>query len=250
MTVLEVLAVIGAGLAAGTINTVVGSGTLVTFPALLAVGLPPVTANVTNTVGLVPGSISGAVGYRRELAGQRRRLLILGTASVVGGILGGLLLLALPPAAFEVAVPILIALACVLVVLQPWLVSRLGSRRGRTAHGGLPVLVGVTASGMYGGYFGAAQGVLLIALLGIFLDEPLQRINAIKNVLAGLVNGAAAVLFILVADVRWPYAALIALGAVAGGQLGALVGRRMPPALLRGLVVTVGIVAIWRLLGT
>ena len=250
MTVLEVLAVIGAGLAAGTINTVVGSGTLVTFPALLAVGLPPVTANVTNTVGLVPGSISGAVGYRRELAGQRRRLLILGTASVVGGILGGLLLLALPPAAFEVAVPILIALACVLVVLQPWLVSRLGSRRGRTAHGGLPVLVGVTASGMYGGYFGAAQGVLLIALLGIFLDEPLQRINAIKNVLAGLVNGAAAVLFILVADVRWPYAALIALGAVAGGQLGALVGRRMPPPLLRGLVVTVGIVAIWRLLGT
>ena len=247
MTPLDATAVIAAGMAAGTINTVVGSGTLVTFPTLLAVGLPPVAANVTNTVGLVPGSLSGAVGYRRELAGQRRRLVLLGAGSVAGGLAGGVLLLVLPSAAFDVIVPVLIGLACALVVVQPWLVKRLASRQRSDAHGGPALLGGIAAAGVYGGYFGAAQGVFLVALMGIFLDEPLQRINAIKNVLAGLVNATAAVLFIGGAEVRWSYAVLVARGAFAGGVVGARIGRRLPPAFLRALIVAVGIVAIVRL---
>jgi uncharacterized membrane protein YfcA len=239
--------VVAAGCAAGTINAVVGSGTLITFPTLLAIGLPPVTANVTNTVGLVPGSFSGVHGYRRELVGQRRRLTILGAASVAGGLTGGLLLLSLPAEAFQVIVPVLIVLACFLVVLQPWLAQRFVRPRAHLAHGGPGLVTGVFGSGVYGGYFGAAQGVLLIALLGLFLDEGMQRINATKNLLAGLVNLTAAVLFIFVADVRWDVAALVAIGSVVGGQVGARLGRRLPDRVLRGVVVVVGIVAVWRL---
>jgi uncharacterized membrane protein YfcA len=243
MTLLEALAVVLAGVAAGTLNAVVGSGTLVTFPTLLAVGLPPVAANVSNTVGLVPGSVSGAIGYRAELGGQRRRLVVLGALSVVGGLAGGLLLLVLPGEAFRVIVPVLIGLACVLVAVQPWLVRRLAGRQHAKPHGGPAVAAGVTACGMYGGYFGAAQGVLLVALLGIFLGEPLQRLNAMKNVLVGLVNGTAALLFIVVADVRWSYVGLIAAGALVGGALGARIGRRLPAPALRGVIVVIGIVA-------
>jgi uncharacterized membrane protein YfcA len=244
---------VAAGLAAGTINTVVGSGTLITFPTLLALGLPPVTANVTNTLGLVPGSISGAVGYRRELAGQRRRVLILSIASVIGGVVGAVLLLALPPDAFKAIVPVLIAIACILVPIQPWLVRRVEARRAKRRGGSgvgrrAGLLAGAAGTGVYGGYFGAAQGVLLIALLGVMLDEDLQRVNAVKNVLAGVVNGAAAMLFVFLADVRWSYAALIAIGAVVGGQLGAHVGRRLPAWLLRALVVVIGVFAIVELL--
>jgi uncharacterized protein len=241
----EALAVALAGLAAGTINTVVGSGTLITFPVLLAVGYPPVLANVSNTVGLVPGSVSGAVGYRAELAGQGPRLVRLGSASLIGAVLGAAALLLAPEAAFKAVVPVLIALACVLVVVQPrlsgWLVSR-----GRTpaVHGGPWLYAGVLGAGVYGGYFGAAQGVLLIALLGLLLDEGLQRVNAAKNVLAGLVNLVAAVVFIAVSDVAWAAAGLIAIGAVVGGQVGAVIGRRVPQPVLRGLVVAVGVVAI------
>ncbi len=258
MSLLEALAIVAAGITAGIINTVVGSGTLVTFPALLAVGYPPVLANVTNTVGLTPGSVAGALGYRRELAGQRRRLVILGAVSMVGGLVGGLLLLVLPEAAFRAIVPILIGLACVLVVLQPRLSRRVAARRearqartpSRRAHrdGGPLLHVGVLGSGMYGGYFGAAQGVLLIALLGVFLDEDLQRINAAKNVFAGLVNATAALLFIVVADVAWAAAGLIAIGATVGGLLGARIGRRLPPAVLRVVIVVIGVVAIVRIL--
>ncbi len=248
MTPLEAVAVALAGIAAGAINTVVGSGTLVTFPALLAVGLPPVTANVSNTVGLVAGSVSGAVGYRRELSGQRRRLISLGAVSVLGGLVGGMLLLLLPPEAFRTIVPTLIGLACVLVVVQPRLTAALARPHHAHAHGGVPLHAGVFGSGVYGGYFGAAQGVLLIALLGLFLEEELQRINAAKNVLAGLVNGTAALFFIVAADVRWDAAALIAIGSIAGGQLGALLGRRIPDRLLRAVIVLVGAVAVWRIL--
>ena len=234
-----------AGLAAGTINTVVGSGTLITFPVLLAVGYPPVLANVSNTVGLVPGSVSGAIGYRAELTGQRRRLVRLGSASVVGAVIGAAALLLAPERAFQAVVPVLIALACVLVVVQPRLSDWLG-RRGRAprAHGGPPLYAGVFGAGIYGGYFGAAQGVLLIALLGLLLDDDLQRVNAAKNVLAGLVNLVAAVVFIAVTDIAWEAAGLIALGAVVGGQVGAKIGRRVPAPVLRGLVVLVGVVAI------
>lgn len=246
MSLWEAVAVALAGLAAGTINTVVGSGTLVTFPVLLAVGYPPVLANVTNTVGLVPGSLSGAIGYRAELSGQRHRLRRLGVASVLGGLTGGLLLLVLPEEAFQAIVPVLIGLACVMVVVQPWVAARLREREGQPhrVHGGPLLYTAIFAAGIYGGYFGAAQGVLLIAVMGLLLDEHLQRINAAKNVLALLVNAVAALLFIAVTDVAWQAAALIAVGSTVGGQVGALVGRRIPQTVLRGLVVVVGLVAV------
>ncbi len=248
MTLLEAAAILLAGLAAGTINTVVGSGTLITFPTLLAFGIPPVTANVSNTVGLVPGSVSGAIGYRRELVGQRSRLLRLCGASLVGGLAGGLLLLVLPPEAFAAVVPVLILLGCVLVVLQPrisrWVAARHESTGGLPEHGTWWVWPGVLLTGVYGGYFGAAQGVLLMAVLGTGMDDTLQRLNAAKNVLAALVNGIAGVLFIAVADVDWRVVALIGIGSVIGGQLGATVGRRLSATLLRVVIVGVGLVAL------
>jgi len=160
--------VLVAGVFAGGINTVVGSGTLVTFPVLLAIGYPPVVANVSNTVGLVPGSVSGAIGYRKELAGQRQRVLRLGVASLLGGITGAVLLLTLPESAFEAIVPVLIAIALVLVVLQPRLSRMVAARRtAARPHGGPLLWTGIYGTGVYGGYFGAAQGIILLALMGI-----------------------------------------------------------------------------------
>jgi hypothetical protein len=249
VTPLESVAVVLAGMFAGGINTVVGSGTLVTFPVLLAVGYPPVVANVSNSLGLVPGSVSGAIGYRRELAGQGARLVRLGLASATGGVLGAVLLLVLPPSAFETIVPVLIVLALVLVVLQPWLSRKLAARQEeRHPHGGLPLLLAIFGTGVYGGYFGAAQGVLLLALMGILMDETLQRINAVKNVLAAVVNLTSGIVFVFVADVNWLVVALLAAGAILGGQLGAHFGRRLPTAALRGVIVVVGIAAIVQLL--
>jgi uncharacterized membrane protein YfcA len=248
VTGLEVAAILLAGVAAGTINTVVGSGTLITFPTLLALGVPPVTANVSNTVGLVPGSLSGAIGYRRELSGQRRRLLILSTASLLGGTAGAILLLVLPSAAFDTIVPVLIGIGVLLVVLGPAISRRVAKRAA--ARGGLPdhgawwVWPAILGAGVYGGYFGAAQGVLLMAILGIGVDDHLQRHNATKNVLALLVNGIAAIVFIAVADVDWAVAGLIAAGAVLGGVIGSTVGRRLPPGVLRGVIVVVGVAAL------
>jgi len=241
-------AVLLAGVAAGTINTVVGSGTLITFPTLLAFGVPPVTANVSNTIGLVPGSVSGAIGYRRELVGQRARLIRLASASLLGGVVGAVLLLALPEEAFSAIVPVLIGLGCLLVGCSTTISRRVALRReGRGTvheHGPLWVWVLVFATGVYGGYFGAAQGVLLMAVMGIGIQETLQRLNAVKNVLAGLVNGVAAVIFMVVAEVDWVVAALIAVGSVVGGQLGATVGRRLPPLALRIVIVLVGVTAL------
>ena len=291
--IIEALAIFGAGIAAGTINTVVGSGTLITFPTLLAFGYPPVLANVTNTVGLVPGVASGAYGYRAELTGQRRRVLRLGSASMCGGLVGAILLLVLPAEAFKAIVPALIGLALVLVVVQPrlskWLAARQqarevapGSRvKGRAAvagpgdagaryerpgdegetgrserlqtseaiaAGGLVVWLLVFATGIYGGYFGAAQGVLLLGLLGIAFTDSLQRINALKNVLAGLVNGVAALVFIAFSHVAWGAAGLLAAGSIIGGQIGARVGRRLPPWALRLAIICVGVAALVKLL--
>jgi hypothetical protein len=241
-------AILLAGVAAGTINTVVGSGTLITFPTLLAFGVPPVTANVSNTVGLVPGSVSGAIGYRRELEGQRSRVLRLCVASLIGGLAGGVLLLWLPPGAFETIVPALILLGVVLVIFQPrisaWVARRHDAAGGMPHHGAWWVWPGVLLTGVYGGYFGAAQGVLLMAIMGIGLDETLQRLNAVKNVLAAVVNAVAGLLFIAVAHVDWRIVALIGVGSVIGGQLGATVGRRLPPLVLRGVIVVVGVVAL------
>lgn len=244
------LAILAVGFLAGTVNTIVGSGSLITFPTLLALGYAPVVANVSNTVGLVTGSISGAIGYRRELEGQGRRIRVLGVASATGGLTGGILLLVLPGSVFRSVVPVLILVACVLVALQPRLTRRVAARRDGPArpHGGPLLFVTVFATGIYGGYFGAAQGVILIALLGIFVDDGLQRLNALKNVLAALVNGVAAVLFILFAHVAWAPAGLLAAGAVVGGQLGARLGRRIPPEWLRAAIVVVGVVVAVRLL--
>ncbi|TDC03288.1 sulfite exporter TauE/SafE family protein [Nonomuraea longispora] len=245
MTGWELAVVCAAGVMAGAINAVVGSGSLITFPTLVAVGVDPVTANVSNTIGLVPGSFTAAYGYRVELQGQRERLVRLGAASAFGALIGGILLLFLDPDVFEVVVVALIALACLLVMVQPRLNAWLAERRGRGhPHGGAALWLGVLASGVYGGYFGAAQGVLLIGLIGIFLDDGLQRVNAAKNVLALLVNAVAAVLFTVVADVDWQAVAGVALGAMAGGFLGARLGRRIPAPALRGVIVCVGIAAI------
>lgn len=237
-----------AGVAAGTINTVVGSGTLITFPTLLAFGVPPVTANVSNTVGLVPGSVSGVLGYRRELAGQRSRVLRLGSASLLGGVLGALLLLWLPSSAFDAIVPVLIALGVVLVVVGPRVqravAARAEGRGGIPDHGVWWVWPAVAFTGVYGGYFGAAQGVLLMAVLGIGVADSMQRHTATKNVLALIVNAVAAVVFITVADIDWVVAGLIAAGSVVGGQIGATVGRRLSPVLLRGVIAVVGVTAL------
>lgn len=248
MSPLEVIAVLLAGVAAGTINTVVGSGTLITFPTLLAFGIPPVTANVSNTVGLVPGSLSGAIGYRAELSGQRTRVLRLGAASFLGGIGGALLLLVLPSAAFDAIVPVLIILGCVLVLVGPRISRRVAARAeargGLAEHGAWWVWPAVALAGVYGGYFGAAQGVLLMAVLGIGVADSMQRHNATKNVLALVVNGVAALVFVFVAPINWPVAGLIAVGSVIGGQIGATVGRRLPANVLRGVIVVVGVVAV------
>ncbi|MEO5850976.1 MAG: sulfite exporter TauE/SafE family protein [Nocardioides sp.] len=248
MSALEIVAVLLAGVAAGTINTVVGSGTLITFPTLLAFGVPPVTANVSNTIGLVPGSISGAIGYRRELFGQRGRVLRLGTASLLGGLAGGLLLLGLPDSAFAAIVPALIVLGLLLVVAGPrlsaWVAGRHESAGGLPEHGAWWVWPLVLLAGVYGGYFGAAQGILLMAIMGIGIDDSLQRLNGVKNVLATLVNGVAGLLFAVVAEVDWLIVLLIAVGSVVGAQIGAGVGRRLPDAWLRAIIVVVGVVAL------
>jgi len=246
---LHAVAIFAAGIAAGTINTVVGSGTLITFPALLAFGYAPVVANVSNTVGLVPGSVAGAVGYRRELKGQGERSLPLALASTLGAVAGAVLLLSLPATAFKRIVPAFIAISLVMIVLQPRLAERLGSRRrGADERVGPVATGGVLVSGVYGGYFGAAQGILLLAILGLALDEELQRVNALKVVLAGLVNLVAGVIFVFAAHVAWAAAGLIAAGSILGGVIGSRQGRRLPPAALRALIVIVGVIAIVRLL--
>jgi uncharacterized protein len=250
MSPLEALLVLVAGVWAGAINTLVGSGSLITFPVLLAVGYPPLTANVSNNLGIVPGSVSGAYGYRRELRGQRARLLRFAPASALGGVGGAVLLLALPAAAFAAIVPAFVALGIVLVVLQPrinrWLVRR--RRPGAPQHGGAPALLATGVTGPYGGYFGAAQGILLLAILGIAIDDELQRVNALKVVVAGLVNFVAAVVFVLAAHIAWGAVALIAIGSTIGGQLGARVGRHLPAPILRAVIVVVGLAAIAKLL--
>lgn len=245
----EIVALAFAGLGAGAINTLVGSGTLITFPVLLAFGYQPRTANVTNTVGLVPGSVSGAVGYRRELAGQRRRALRLMPASVLGSLTGAALLLVLPASAFKAIVPVFIGLALVLTALGPRISRALERRKVELhAHGGTVTLVALYLLGIYGGYFGAAQGVIMMAILSVTLPETLQRTNAIKNVLSAVVNGVAGVVFVIAAHVDWGPAGILAGASIVGGQLGARYGRRLPESGLRAVIVAVGVFAIVRLL--
>jgi uncharacterized protein len=249
VTPLHAIAIFAAGIVAGTINTVVGSGTLFTFPVLLGFGYGPVVANVSNTVGLVPGSATGALGYRRELAGQRGRVLTLACASLTGGVIGAVLLLSLPASAFKAIVPAFIIVALVLIVLQPRLSKLLAEHRpqGRDRPGPL-VMLGVLLGGVYGGYFGAAQGIMVLAILSVSLDDDLQRLNAVKVILTGLVNLISGIVFVFAAHVAWGAAGLIAGGSLLGGVIGARAGRRLSPVALRGLIVVVGITAIIRLL--
>lgn len=258
MSLFDALAVLVAGVAAGTINAIVGSGSLITFPTLVALGYPPLLANVSNNVGLVPGSVSAVHGYRRELTGQRARLLRLVPASAVGALIGSLLLLSLPSDVFDRVVIVLVAVALVLVLVQPTLAARIGARRA-ARHGDAPttgqrsrgvgalLVVLVAAAGVYGGYFGAAQGIILVGVLGILLDDHLQRLNACKNVLATTVNGMAAFVFVVSTTVDWAIVAAIAVGSTIGGQLGSRYGRRLDPRPLRAVIVGVGVVALVRL---
>jgi uncharacterized membrane protein YfcA len=246
------VAIFGAGIVAGAINAVVGSGTLFTFPVLLAFGYAPVVANVSNTIGLVPGSAAGAIGYREELRGQRRRTMRLSVFSLTGGVIGSVLLLTLPASAFKAIVPVFIVLALLLILFQnrinAVLAKARASRETREQAGPLAT-VGVLASGVYGGYFGAAQGIMLLAILGLSIDDDLQRLNALKVVLAGLVNLVAGLIFVFAAHVAWGPAGLIAAGSILGGALGARGGRRLPAPALRIIIVAVGIFAIIRLIG-
>ena len=248
VTPVQAVAIVLAGVGAGTVNTIVGSGSLITFPTLVALGFPPVVANVSNTVGLVPGSASGSFGYRRELVGQRSRMVRLGIAAALGGLTGGLLLLALPASTFDQIVPVLILVACALVVLQPPLSRALAARRPGGGEHWIAITALTYLTAIYGGYFGAAQSVILIALLAIFVPDDLQRLNGLKNVLTLVVNAVAALLFVFVAPVAWDAAVLVAVGSIVGGQVGAVVGRRLSPLVLRGAIVAVGAVVAVRML--
>ena len=248
MSLVEALAILGAGFAAGVINAIVGSGTLITFPTLIAFGYPPFLANVSNTVGILPGIGSGINAYRRELSGQTRRLCTLGVFSLLGGTIGSILLLQLPGAVFGHVVPVLILVACALVIAQPRLSKWLAHRHAAHPHGGLPLAGGVFLSGIYGGYFGAAQGVILISLLSIFINDELQRLNGTKQVLAGIANAVAAIMFISFTHIAWGAAGLIAGGSIVGGHIGGRYGRLLPARILRLLIVVIGVTVAVHLL--
>ena len=251
MTWLGAVATIAAGMGAGALNAVIGSGSLITFPTLVALGYPPVVANVSNNIGLVPGSASSVLGFREELKGQGRRARTLAVASGSGALTGATLLLALPSDVFDAIVPALVLLACALMVLQPRLSAWVAGRRATDARDvGVAPMAIAFAAGIYGGYFGAAQGVILLATLAVFVPDELQRSNALKNVLAGVVNTVAALVFIAVADVAWEAVALVAVGAIAGGTLGARYGRRIPATALRAMVVVLGVAVAVRFLLT
>lgn len=248
MTWWQGLLIAVAGLWAGTINTVVGSGTLVTFPVLVALGYPPVTATTSNAIGLITGTITGTYGYRDELAGQGQRVLRYGIASFFGAIGGTVLLLSLPPDAFEMVVPVLVGLAVLLVVLQPLLARRMRERRGsQPARGGPLLYFLVLLIGVYGGYFTAAQGIMLVGVLGLLLTDSLQRLNAFKNALSAVVNVVAGTIYAFVAPISWPVVAILAVSSTIGGLLGARIGRKLPPVALRSVIVVIGLAAIVRL---
>jgi uncharacterized membrane protein YfcA len=247
-----------AGVGAGAINAVVGSGTLITFPTLVAMGYPPVTSTMSNAVGLVAGNMSGTWGYRRELQGQWNRLRWQIPASVIGAILGAWLLLHLPEKLFTAVVPVLLIIALVLVVIGPriqaWAQER-AAKAGQLAEhisrGRMAAVVSSTfAVAVYGGYFTAAQGILLVGAMGALLPESVQRMNAAKNLLTLIVNLVAALAYTMVAfhRINWAVAGLIAIGSLLGGWLGARYGRRLSPNALRAVIVIVGLIGLYRLL--
>ena len=247
-----------AGVGAGAINSLVGSGTLITFPTLVALGFPPVTATMSNAIGLVAGGVSGTWGYRAELSGQWHRLRWQIPASVTGALIGSFLLLHLPETVFIQIVPVLLILALLLVIAGPRIQAFARERAeaaGRSAEHVPPLrmaalVVGTFAVGVYGGYFTAAQGILLMGVMGALLPEDMQRMNAAKNLLALLVNIVAALAYTLVAfdRISWPVAGLIAVGSLFGGWLGSRYGRQLSPNALRAAIVVVGLIGLYRLL--
>ncbi len=250
MTFWEGVLVLVAGLWAGTINTVVGSGTLVSFPVLLSIGLDPVTANITNTRwGCFPDRSQVQSAIDGSWPVSRLDLKALGPAVGLGAVCGALLLLQLPPGVFKKVVPVLIALALVLVVfgkrINAWMASR---GRHATDHVTPPLWWAMAGTGVYGGYFGAAQGILQMGLFGIFLKDDIQRHNGLKNVLTGLLNMVSAIVFLIAGrHIDWAAAGLLAIGSICGGVLGARIGRRLSPAALRAVIVVVGVAAIVKL---
>lgn len=241
-----------AGTGAGLINTIVGSGTLITFPTLLFFGVNPLVANVSNNIGMVAGGVTGSWGYRHELGGQAPALRRLMPLSFVGSVVGAGLLLVLPATAFRAIVPVLILIALVLVLAGPRIQARAhpeGVDTPTPAWHAPAMAVGVFVAGVYGGYFGAAQGVLLMGLFSALSLEPLQRLNGYKNVLALVVNFVAAAVFLVFAreHIDWLVVLLIAVGAFTGGIIGARVGRRIPPNALRALIIAIGLVAVVKL---
>ncbi|TWP37048.1 sulfite exporter TauE/SafE family protein [Leekyejoonella antrihumi] len=238
-----------AGIAAGGINTVVGSGTLITFPTLVALGIPPVTANVSNAVGLFPGSLAGAWGYREELRGWRGRTIRLASGSILGAVGGATLLLVLPTSAFQTIAPVLITISLLLVLFGKQLNTWLAHRGHTPSKAVTPALWTATLLiGVYGGYFGAAQGVLMMGTFGLLMSGSVQHHNAMKNLLSGVSKLVATIVFIATAHIDWPVAGTIALGSIIGGLLGARIGRRLSPSVLRGIIVIVGLVAVVKLL--
>ena len=247
MRALADIAIAGAGLGAGLVNTVVGSGSLLTFPTMVAFGYRPFTANISNTVGLVPGGVSGAIGYRRELKGQLPRALVLGAASAAGGLVGGALLLEFP-SAFEAIVPWLVLAAVAMVIVQPRMRAWLHARGQRSETPGPLLRLAAAAVAVYGGYFGAAQGVILFGALGLGIADDLQRINGLKNVLVTVTNLVSAALFVAVAPVAWVPAAILAASSIVGGQIGAKFGRMLPQPVLRAVIVVGGVAVAVKLL--
>jgi len=258
MSVLHMVIIALAGVGAGAINSLVGSGTLITFPTLVALGYPPVTSTMSNAVGLVAGGVSGTWAYRAELRGQWPRLRWQIPASLIGAVCGAWLLLHLPEKVFTRVVPVLLVLALALVLIGPW-IQRWARKRAEAAGrdfnhvsaARLTVLAAATfAVGVYGGYFTAAQGILLVAVMGLLLPEDMQQMNAAKNLLSLFVNIVAAAAYTLVAfdRISWPAAGLIAIGSLLGGFLGGHYGRRLSPTWLRVIIVVVGLIGLYRLL--
>lgn len=256
-----------AGFSAGFINAIVGSGTLISFPLLLLLGYPPLSANISSSVGLVAGNISGAYGYRREIRQNLKLIKMLLPSSILGGITGASLLLVLPESAFDFIVPILVALGLVMVLVGPKIQARVAAKRSQESsveeilgsarqsplpRGGkrLAATVTVFLLGIYGGYFGAAQGMLMIGFLGALLSISLQSLNAVKNLLVSFVNILSALIFIFFAgeNINWFVVLAIATGAAIGGLTGAKIGRRLPPGLLRGVILVIGVIALINLL--
>jgi uncharacterized membrane protein YfcA len=241
MTPAQAALVAGAGVLAGAINAVAGGGTLVAFPALLAVGVGPLTANITCSVGLITGYAGGSVAYRRELAGQRDRFRALAPVAVVGGVVGAALLLVTPATTFRAVVPYLVLISALLLGLQPLLSRALGTEPhgGHDVHWGARIGVGIAA--VYGSYFGAGLGVLLLAVLGILVADGLQRLNALKGVLSLLINVVGVAVFVVSARVDWGYALVLGVSALVGGTLGVSVARRLSPTVMRAAVVLLGV---------